>query len=259
MGEAATVRTGKMSFGVSLMIHAVILLMFLAVSSRSGFVPQEMLTVVLDGQFAMGSGGGGAGQVSEEKVKKPEAPRKTATAKRPARVESPVRDMKAVKPMENAGPVSNSFSEVVSDDMRTGSGMAAAGIGEGSGSGSGSAGAGGGSGTGGGPGGGQASGKAAYLKRHFSFIRDLILKNLNYPSVARKMGWSGHLTVSFVICEGGSVENIKVVKSSGHRVLDENAVTTIKEIQPFPRPPVKAEIVIPIEYRLERQMSRTRG
>jgi protein TonB len=257
MQEAATVRTGKMSFGVSLMVHAAILLVFMAVSSRTGLVPQEMLTVVLDGQFAMGSGGGGPGQVSEEKIKKPEPSRKT-TAKRPARADSAVRDIRAEKPMENAGPVSNSFSEVVSDDMRAGNGVAAAGTGDGSPAGAAGAG-GGGSGAGGGSGGGQGSGKAAYLKRHFAFIRDLILKNLNYPSVARKMGWSGHLTVSFVICEGGKVENIRVIKSSGHKVLDENAVTTIKEIQPFPKPPVKAEIVIPIEYRLERQMSRTRG
>lgn len=257
MQEAIAVKTGRMSFGISLMIHAAILLTFVAVSSRPGFQPQEMLTVVLDGQFAMGSGGGGPGQVSEEKVEKPEAPRKAAMAKRPARPESALRETRAEKPVENAGPVSNSFSEVVSDDMRAGSGTTAAGTGEGSVSGA--AGTGGGPGTGGGSGGAQGSGRAAYLKRHFAFIRDLILKNLNYPSVARKMGWSGHLTVSFVICEGGKVENIRVIKSSGHRVLDENAVTTIKEIQPFPRPPAKAEIVIPIEYRLERQASRTRG
>ncbi len=254
MQEAMTIRTGKMSFGISLMIHAAILLLFVAVSSRTGFVPQEILTVVLDGQFAMGSGGG-PGQVPEEKIRKPEALRKAATAKRPAPAQSSLRDTRAEKLVENQGPVSNSLSEVGSDDMRSGGGTTTSdgGIGDGSASG------GGGSGAGEGSGGAQGSGKAAYLKRHFAFIRDLILKNLNYPSVARKMGWSGHLTVSFVICEGGRVENIKVIKSSGHRVLDENAVTTIKEIQPFPRPPVKAEIVIPIEYRLERQASRTRG
>lgn len=91
--------------------------------------------------------------------------------------------------------------------------------------------------------------QSAYMKEHFTFIRDIIMKRLEYPSLARKMGWKGQLTVSFVICEGGRVENIRIVKSSGYKILDDNAVNTIKIIQPFPRPPAKAEIVIPIEYR----------
>lgn len=90
-----------------------------------------------------------------------------------------------------------------------------------------------------------------YMREHFFYIRDLITKNLGYPPAARKFGWKGSLTVTFVICEGGRVENIRVVKSSGYKILDDNAVNTIKSIQPFPRPPAKAEIVIPIEYRFE--------
>jgi protein TonB len=157
----------------------------------------------------------------------------------------------------------SSFSEVVSDTLPAfgvagaESGSGSGGRGEGPGTGGaggtpGGKGAGTGAGTGAGYGSGNAgeAGKAAYLKEHFAFIRELILKNLTYPAIARRMGWKGHLTVSFVICEGGSVENIRIVKSSGHRILDENALSTVKRIQPFPKPPVRAEIVIPIEYRL---------
>lgn len=91
--------------------------------------------------------------------------------------------------------------------------------------------------------------QSAYMKEHFNFIREIIMKRLDYPTAARKMGWKGQLIVSFVICKGGQVENIRIVKSSGFKILDDNAVKTIKEVQPFPRPPVRAEIVIPIEYR----------
>jgi protein TonB len=93
--------------------------------------------------------------------------------------------------------------------------------------------------------------KKRYLKEHFTYIRDIIMKNLSYPHIARKRGWSGKVTVSFVVREDGNVENEKVVEGSGFSVLDNNAVETIKKACPFPRPPAKAELIIPVVYRLE--------
>lgn len=93
--------------------------------------------------------------------------------------------------------------------------------------------------------------KARYLKEHFVYIRDRIMKHLSYPDMARRMGWSGRVMVSFVISEDGHVNNIKVLESSKFGLLDKNAVETIKSASPFPRPPVSAEIILPIVYRLE--------
>lgn len=90
-----------------------------------------------------------------------------------------------------------------------------------------------------------------YLKEHFGYIRDTIMKNLSYPHMARKMGWEGKVTVSFVVCENGYVENLKVIETSGFSLLDKNAVETIKKVSPFPKPPVRAELIMPIVYRLE--------
>lgn len=90
-----------------------------------------------------------------------------------------------------------------------------------------------------------------YVKRNFAYIRDIIMKHLAYPVIARKMGWSGTLVVSFIIREDGNVEDVRILKSSGFDVLDKRAVETIKEVCPFPRPPVKAELRMPIVYRLE--------
>jgi len=136
-----------------------------------------------------------------------------------------------------------------------------AGIGEGKGSGSGSAGAGTGTGNGVGSGAGHGSGsgvgdgagslKQQYIARHFAYIRDLILKNLTYPPLARRMGWKGTVTVSFIVLENGAVENIQVKKSSGRELLDQTVVKTIRGVQPFPSPPVRAELIIPIAFRLE--------
>jgi protein TonB len=90
-----------------------------------------------------------------------------------------------------------------------------------------------------------------YLKEHFGYIRNTIMKNLSYPHMARKMEWEGKVTVSFVVCENGYVENLKVLETSGFGLLDKNAVETIKKVSPFPKPPVRAELIMPIVYRLE--------
>jgi protein TonB len=112
----------------------------------------------------------------------------------------------------------------------------------------GGAGSGEGTGLGTGPGTGQA---AAYMKEHFVYIRDLIMKNLKYPPAARRLGWKGAVTVSFVVLENGAAQNIKVIKSSGHDILDQAVIKTIQQTQPFPKPPVKAELTIPIVFQLE--------
>lgn len=74
---------------------------------------------------------------------------------------------------------------------------------------------------------------------------------MTYPKIAREMGWEGKVTVSFVVYENGHVDGIKIIESSGIGILDKNAVETIKKVSPFPKPPVKAELIVPIAYRLE--------
>ena len=61
----------------------------------------------------------------------------------------------------------------------------------------------------------------------------------------------GKAMVSFIIMENGQVANIKIIRSTGYEILDVNLVETIKEVAPFPKPPIKAELHIPYTYRLE--------
>lgn len=89
-----------------------------------------------------------------------------------------------------------------------------------------------------------------YLRANFSYIRDAIHKKATYPLIARQMGWEGKVEVSFIICADGSVKEIKVVRSSGIEVLDKGAEESIKKASPFPKPPVEANVIIPIHYRL---------
>ena len=76
------------------------------------------------------------------------------------------------------------------------------------------------------------------------------MKKLIYPPLARQRGWEGVVLVFFVIRENGTVEKIRVMKSSGHEVLDEHAIRTVRSVQPFPRPPSKAQLIIPIVFSL---------
>lgn len=93
--------------------------------------------------------------------------------------------------------------------------------------------------------------KAGYLKEHFAYIRDKILKNISYPTLARRMGWQGLVQLSFIIASDGSVKDVKIIQSSGFEVLDRKAMETVKETAPFPKPPAEARLVIPINFRLE--------
>ncbi len=78
------------------------------------------------------------------------------------------------------------------------------------------------------------------------YIKEAIRKKLIYPSLARRRGWEGKVVLSFVVCEDGSLSDIKVVEGSGFAILDKNAVVTVGKISPLPKPPLRAELVIPI-------------
>jgi protein TonB len=81
-------------------------------------------------------------------------------------------------------------------------------------------------------------------------VRKKILRNLRFPSTARKLGLSGKIVVSFILKTDGHVEAINVVSSSGHAILDRAVVATIRRIAPFSKPPVKAQLMLPIVFHL---------
>lgn len=265
----------RLYYLLSLLIHSV-LVMVVFVAGASGLQkPAETVTVVLHNEAFMAGGSGGDGkrpgsQVIESTKKK--IAREVVKSKhRKALVtdKTEAAPDKSVPPKEtekdNVIP-SNESSELAmlgkpmqaggdfdAGESEIGLGGGGTGIGGyGSGSGFGGTGKGGTGGTGKGYGIGQSEEymKMKYVKEHFRYIRDLIMKHLTYPLLARKMGWKGQVTVSFIICEKGTVEQIRIIKSSGYRILDENVESTIREVQPFPKPPVRAEIIIPVVYRL---------
>jgi periplasmic protein TonB len=92
--------------------------------------------------------------------------------------------------------------------------------------------------------------KMTYMKANFSYIRDMINRKLVYPLMARQKGWEGKVKVSFIIAQDGFVRDIIITESSGAELLDKSAINAVKNASPFPRPPVAAQIIIPIKYKL---------
>ena len=57
--------------------------------------------------------------------------------------------------------------------------------------------------------------------------------NLNYPDEARRANLSGALMLDVAINADGSLNDVKIVRSSGHRVLDEGAVRIVRLAAPY--------------------------
>jgi protein TonB len=77
---------------------------------------------------------------------------------------------------------------------------------------------------------------AAYLEAWRSKVEKI--GNLNYPEEARRRKLYGNLLMHVAVRADGSVERIRVVRSSGHKLLDDAAVRIVRMAAPFsPFPP----------------------
>lgn len=95
------------------------------------------------------------------------------------------------------------------------------------------------------------SAEQEYLDRHLASIRDLLLKYRKYPTQAVRMKQEGRVRVSFRLNRSGEVDEITILSSSGHAVLDEATIALIqKTALYFPKPPKPVRITIPLHYQL---------
>lgn len=68
-----------------------------------------------------------------------------------------------------------------------------------------------------------------------------------YPLAAQEAGIEGEILLEIQADEKGRVTEIRMVKSSGHAVLDESVVATVKTWRLRPRQTVR----VPVNFRLE--------
>jgi len=73
---------------------------------------------------------------------------------------------------------------------------------------------------------------------------------ISYPSRAREMGWEGKVLVAFRLKTNGMVADVRVVSGSGYRLLDDSAMTAVRQAAPFPPARREAELILPVQYSL---------
>jgi TonB family protein len=87
-------------------------------------------------------------------------------------------------------------------------------------------------------------GKPAYLRNPLP----------SYPRVARKHGWEGTTLLQVEVLDDGCGGKIEILNSSGHQVLDETAVETVRRWKFLPARsgtvPVRSIVEIPIRFRM---------
>ena len=78
--------------------------------------------------------------------------------------------------------------------------------------------------------------------RYQDMVKQRIEEVRRYPPWAKRQGIEGTAYISFTVLSNGSSQNVKIVRSSGSKILDEEAVATVKRANPFP--PIPKEISI---------------
>jgi protein TonB len=78
---------------------------------------------------------------------------------------------------------------------------------------------------------------------YFASIKRKIELVWQYPYEAAVAGIQGELILDFVIARGGTVNSIDLVRSSGSKILDDEAIRSIRKAAPFD--PIPAQYKIP--------------
>jgi protein TonB len=69
--------------------------------------------------------------------------------------------------------------------------------------------------------------------RYLAELRDAILDQRRYPQRARRLMQEGTVTISFLLLANGEIKEVSLEKSSGHRLLDNAAIQSLKRLKKF--------------------------
>jgi protein TonB len=86
-------------------------------------------------------------------------------------------------------------------------------------------------------------------------VYQFIQQHKEYPALARRADLDGRVILDVVITRDGQILNVEVHESSGHKLLDESAVETLRDLGQLPSPPTelkwdKKRLRIPMAYQL---------
>ena len=96
----------------------------------------------------------------------------------------------------------------------------------------------------------------AALDQYSSTLGRAIAKHKQYPKVAQMRGWQGDCLLDLKLDGGGNVLSASVKETSGHEVLDKQALEMARKAAPFPAPPEvlrgrNFNLTVPVSFKLE--------
>jgi protein TonB len=86
-------------------------------------------------------------------------------------------------------------------------------------------------------------------------ISELLGRYRSYPRIAQMRGWEGSVTMRLTVAPGGKLVEAKVEASSGHDVLDDEAMKMVGKVASLPSPPEglrdrEFAVRVPVVFRL---------
>ncbi|MDD5560996.1 MAG: TonB family protein [Candidatus Omnitrophica bacterium] len=92
------------------------------------------------------------------------------------------------------------------------------------------------------------------LGNYVRIVKSKIVKSAYYPQQAKNAGWEGNVRLNLNITASGALKGIKLVQSSGYKVLDDAAYDIAKKQAPYPPFPPQIEsqelwVDVPIDFR----------
>lgn len=83
-----------------------------------------------------------------------------------------------------------------------------------------------------------------------------ISKHKKYPKIAAMRNWQGEAIIELELDGNGKLKTKKIIQSSGHEVLDKQALEMVEKALPFPAPPEALRgsnftITVPVPFKLE--------
>jgi protein TonB len=100
----------------------------------------------------------------------------------------------------------------------------------------------------------SSASREADAERIIGRLNGAVRTHFYYPPLARRKGWQGQVTVGVRVQPDGRLTDIRVIESSGHRVLDGAAVDCLVRAARLPgiRHSLEAgmDLVLPVKYLL---------
>ncbi|HET8610052.1 MAG TPA: TonB family protein [Burkholderiales bacterium] len=93
------------------------------------------------------------------------------------------------------------------------------------------------------------------LDRYGKDLAQIVADGQHYPRIAQMRGWQGTVEIEVTVAPPGKADRITIQRSSGHQILDDEALDMVKRALPLPEPPAplrdrRFTVVVPIVFRL---------